>query len=183
MFNLKPDNDRTPFEAQSETDGEEAAPVRTAASPSPPAPPVEGSGAGGRVSVLASDLTILGEGVTIVSQNKVRIEGKIRADVHAREVVIDKEASVTGEVWAERVDVMGEVNGSVIAVALKLHDSASVKGEVMHQKLSIAEGARFDGAVQLIRDPRELMPMLEVEALAGGEAAGAGGNDGGHETG
>jgi len=168
MFNLRPDNDRTPFEAQSETDGEDAAPVRAAASPSPPSPPVEGSGSGARVSVLASDLTILGEGVTIVSQNKVRIEGKIRADVHAREVVIDKEASVTGEVWAERVDVMGEVNGSVIAVALKLHDSANVKGGVMHQKLSIAEGAKFDGAVQLIRDPRELMPIPDADALASG---------------
>jgi cytoskeletal protein CcmA (bactofilin family) len=167
MFNLKPDNDRSPFEAQSETDGEEEAALpRTAASPSPPSPPVEGSGAGVHVSVLASDLTILGEGITIVSQNKVRIEGKIRADVHAREVVIDKAASVTGEVWAERVDVMGEVNGSVIAVALKLHDSANVKGEVMHQKLSIAEGAKFDGAVQLIRDPRELMPILDAEELA-----------------
>jgi cytoskeletal protein CcmA (bactofilin family) len=172
MFNLKPDNDRTPFEAQSETDGEEAVPVRTAASPSPPAPPVEGAGAGAHVSVLASDLTILGEGITIVSQNKVRIEGKIRADVHAREVVIDKAACVTGEVWAERVDVMGEVNGSVIAVALKLHDSANVKGEVMHQKLSIAEGAKFDGAVQLIRDPRELMPILDAEQLANAKSGG-----------
>ena len=168
MFNLKPDNDRTPFEAQSETDGEEAALPGAAASPSPPSPPVEGSGPDAQVSVLASDLTILGEGITIVSQNKVRIQGKIRADVHAREVVIDKEASVTGEVWAERVDVMGEVNGSVIAVALKLHDSANVKGGVMHQKLTIAEGAKFDGAVQLIRDPRELMPTLDADVLANG---------------
>jgi len=168
MFNLKPDNDRTPFEAQSETDGEEAALPRTVASPSPPSLPVEGAGAGAYVSVLASDLSILGEGITIVSQNKVRIEGRIRADVHAREVVIEKDASVTGEVWAERVDVMGEVNGSVIAVALKLHDSANVKGGIMHQKLSIAEGAKFDGAVQLIRDPRELMPTLDAEVLASG---------------
>jgi cytoskeletal protein CcmA (bactofilin family) len=161
MFNLKPDNDRIPFDAQAEADGEEAAPKRAAAS---------GSGSESGVSVLASDLTIMGEGITIVSQNKVRIEGKIRADVHAREVVIDKAASVTGEVWAERVDVLGEVNGSLIAVTLKLHDGASVTGGVMHQKLSISEGAKFDGAVQLIRDPRELMPILDAEALANGKA-------------
>src|SRR4029079_19619509 len=164
---LKPDNDRTPFEPQSETDGEEAA-LRTAASPSPPSPPVEDAGAVAHVAVFASDLTILGKGITIVSQNTVRIEGRIHADVHAREVVIEKDACVTGEVWAERVDVMGEVNGSVIAVALKLHDSANVKGGIMHQKLSIAEGAKFDGAVQLIRDPRELMPTLDAEVLASG---------------
>jgi len=174
MFNLKPDNDRIPFDAQAEADGEEAAPKRAAASPAPPA---AGSGAGSGVSVLASDLTIMGEGITIVSQNKVRIEGKIRADVHAREVVIDKAASVTGEVWAERVDVLGEVNGSLIAVTLKLHDGASVTGGVMHQKLSISEGAKFDGAVQLIRDPRELMPILDAETLANGKADAAKSHD------
>jgi cytoskeletal protein CcmA (bactofilin family) len=146
----------------------EAALAGSEASPSPPSSPVGGSGPNAQVSVLASDLSILGEGITIVSQNKVRIQGKIRADVHAREVVIEKAASVTGEVWAERVDVMGEVNGSVIAVALKLHESANVKGGVMHQKLTIAEGAKFDGAVQLIRDPRELMPTLDADVLANG---------------
>jgi len=164
MFKLKPDNDRAPFNAAQETNGEEAAPRRAAASPFPP-----GANAATGVSVLGSDLTILGEKVTIVSQNKLRIEGKVRADVHAREVVIAKEGSVTGEVWAERVDVLGEVNGSLVAVSLKLHDSASVKGDIMHQKLSIAEGAKFDGAVQLIRDPREFAPILDADALANGK--------------
>ncbi len=165
MFKLKPDNDRAPFNAAQETNDEEAAPQRAAASPFAPAADAATTG----VSVLASDLTILGNAITIVSQNKLVIEGKIRGDVHAREVVIDKAASVTGEVWAERIDVMGEVNGSLIAVSLKLHDTANVKGEVMHQKLSIAEGAKFDGGAQLIRDPRELMPVLDAEALAGGK--------------
>lgn len=161
MFNLKPDNDRTPLYAQPESNGEEAVPKRAAASPFAAA-----ADAATGVSVLASDLTILGDGITIVSQNKLVIEGKIRGDVHAREVVIDKAASVTGEVWAERIDVHGEVDGSLIAVSLKLHDTASVKGELMHQKLAIAEGAKFDGGAQLIRDPRELMPILDAEALA-----------------
>ena len=162
MFNPKPDNDRDPFNAAQDPNGEDAAPQRAATSPFAPAVT-----AATGVSVLASDLTILGEGVTIVSQNKLRIEGRIRGDVHAREVVIEKQGSVTGEVWAERIDVLGEVRGSLIAVTLTLHGSAKVIGDVMHQKLSIAEGAQFDGGVQLIRDPRELVPILDADALAG----------------
>ncbi len=129
MFNLKPDNDRTPLDAAQEPNGEGAAPISAAPSPLAPAPAAPPS-----VSVLASDLSILGERVTIISQSKLRVEGQFRGDVHAREVVIEKEGSVTGEVWAERIDVMGEVNGSLIAVTLALHDSAKVKGAVMHQK-------------------------------------------------
>jgi cytoskeletal protein CcmA (bactofilin family) len=83
-------------------------------------------------------------------------------------VVISKEGSVTGEVWAERIDVLGEVRGSLIAVTLRLHDSAKVNGDVLHQKLSIAEGAEFDGGAQFIRDPRELVPILDADVLASG---------------
>ncbi len=168
MFNLKPDNDRIPFDAAQDQIGEGAAPAGAAASPFAPA----ATGPSG-VSVLAGDLAILGDRITIVSQNKLRIEGKVRGDVHAREVVIDKAASVTGEVWAERIDVLGEVIGSLIAVTLNLHNSAKVTGDVMHQKLSIAEGAQFDGGVQLIRDPRELVPILDADALANGRVEAA----------
>lgn len=165
MFNIKikPDNDRDPFNAAQDSNGEEATPLRAATSPFAPV-----ATAASGVSVLGSDLTIVGDRITIVSQSKLLVEGRIRGDVHAREVVINKEGSVTGEVWAERIDVLGEVRGSLIAVTLTLHDSARVSGDVMHQKLSIAEGAEFVGGVRLIRDPRELVPILDAEALASG---------------
>jgi cytoskeletal protein CcmA (bactofilin family) len=163
MFNMKPDNDRNPFNAAQDSNGGEAAPRRAATAPFAPVV-TAASGA----SVFGSDLIILGDRITIVSQSKLLIEGRIRGDVHAREVVINKEGSVTGEIWAEQIDVLGEVRGSLIAVTLRLHDSAKVNGDVMHQKLSIAEGAEFDGEVQLIKDPRELVPILDADALARG---------------
>jgi cytoskeletal protein CcmA (bactofilin family) len=161
MFNLKSDNDRDPFNAAQDSNGEEATSQRDATSPF--APVVTAASC---VSVFASDLTIVGDRITIISQSKLRVEGQIRGSVHAREVVISKEGSVTGEVWAERIDVLGEVRGSLIAVTLRLHDSAKVNGDVLHQKLSIAEGAEFDGGAQFIRDPRELVPILDADVLA-----------------
>jgi cytoskeletal protein CcmA (bactofilin family) len=166
MFNLKSDNDRDPFNAAQDANGEDATPLDAATSPFAPV-----ATAASGLSVFASDLTIVGERITIISQGKLQIEGQIRGNVHAKEVVINKEGSVTGEVWAEQIDVLGAVRGSLIAVALRLHDSAKVDGDILHQKLSIAEGAEFSGAAKLIRDPRELVPILDADALASGRGA------------
>ena len=38
-------------------------------------------------------------------------------------------------------------------------------GDITHQKLSIAEGAEFDGRVKLTKDASELMPELDPEAI------------------
>jgi cytoskeletal protein CcmA (bactofilin family) len=115
--------------------------------------------------VLGTDLTILGEKIIIISQSKLQIDGAIQGVVHGKAVLINKGGSVTGEIWAERIDVRGEVYGSMIAVTLAIHASATVEGHVMHRKLSVSEGAEFNGRVQLIRDPGELMPILDADAL------------------
>ena len=121
-----------------------------------------------RMSVLGADLTILGDKITIISQSKLQVDAKIRGDIHAKEVVIGAEGCVSGEVWAERIDVRGEVRGTVIAVTLALHDTARVAGDILHQKLSVSEGAEFAGRVHLIRAPSELMPILDAEVLSRG---------------
>jgi cytoskeletal protein CcmA (bactofilin family) len=47
-----------------------------------------------------------------------------------------------------------------------LHESAKVDGDIMHQKLSISEGAAFDGRVRLVKNQAELMPVLDAELVA-----------------
>jgi cytoskeletal protein CcmA (bactofilin family) len=117
-------------------------------------------------SVIGSDLTILGDKITIISQNKLQVDGHVRGDVHGKQVLISKDGSVTGKVWAEKIEVRGGVRGSIVAIAITLFDSAQVEGDIMHQKLSISEGAEFDGRVRLIKDASELMPILDAEAIA-----------------
>jgi cytoskeletal protein CcmA (bactofilin family) len=134
-------------------------------------PPVSAK-APSRLSVLGVDLTLLGDKITIISQGKLQVDAKITGDIHAKEVVISSEGSVSGEVWAERIDVRGEVRGSMIAVTLALHDTARVAGDILHQKLSVSEGAEFAGRVHLIRDPGELMPVLDAEVLSRGRKSG-----------
>ncbi len=128
--------------------------------------PFEKSGAANSgTSVIGTDLTILGDRITIISANKLQVDGDVRGNVHGKQVVITEEGSVVGMVCAEAIEVRGGVRGSIRAVTVKLQASAQVQGDITHQKLSIAEGAEFDGRVKLSKDVNELMPILDPEIL------------------
>jgi len=71
------------------------------------------------ISVIGNDLSILGEKITIISQNKILVDGHVRGDVHGKQVVISKDGSVTGKVCAERIEVRGSVRGSIRALTVK----------------------------------------------------------------
>ncbi len=158
MFDSK--SDATPKPLTVPPQGNKAAAPRAGASPfAPAASPQTG------VSVIGTDLTILGDKITIISQNKLQVDGQVRGDVHGKEILVSKGGSVTGKVWAEKIDVRGAVDGSIVAVAITLHDLAKVGGDIMHQKLSISEGAEFDGRVQRVKDTSQLMPLLDAEAI------------------
>ena len=124
------------------------------------------------VSVIGTDLTILGDHITIISKNKLQVDGDVRGNVHGKQVVITEEGSVVGMVCAEHIEVRGGVRGSIRAVSVRLQATAQVEGDITHQKLSIAEGAEFDGRVKLTKDASELMPVLDAEAIERSRANG-----------
>jgi cytoskeletal protein CcmA (bactofilin family) len=116
-------------------------------------------------STIGTDLTILGEKITIISQNKLQIDGDVRGDVNGRQVVIGEEGSVIGTVCAEQIEVRGGVRGAIRAQTVTLHPTAEVEGDIFHQTLSISEGAQFDGRVRRAKDPAELLPNLDVNSF------------------
>ena len=134
--------------------------TRSAPSPFEPA-----KAASSGTSVIGTDLTILGDRITIISANKLQVDGDVRGNVHGKQVVITEEGSVVGMVCAEDIEVRGGVRGSIRAVSVKLLATAQVEGDITHQRLAIAEGAEFDGKVRLTKDASELMPVLDPEAI------------------
>ena len=122
-------------------------------------------------SMMGTDLTILGEKITIISQNRLQIDGDVRGDVNGRQVIIGEDGSVIGTVWAESIEVRGGVRGAIKAQSVTLQPTAVVEGDIFHVTLSIAEGAQFDGRVRRAKDPAELKPNLDVESFAGPAAS------------
>ena len=161
------------------TSGPQASPL-TPRAPSPSFEPASvsaptsttSSSAATGTSVIGNDLTLLGEKITIISQNKLQVDGHVRGTVHGKQVIITEQGSVVGMVCAEQIEVRGGVRGSIRAVSVKLHASALVEGDIMHQTLAISEGAQFDGRVRRSNNTEELMPVLDPEAVASAEYAG-----------
>ena len=116
-------------------------------------------------SVIGDDLTILGEKITIVSQNKLHICGNVQGDIHGKQVLVSKGGLVTGTVSAENIEVRGGVRGAIRALTVKLHESAQVEADIEHQSLSISKGAEFNGRIKRAKDANDLVPNLDVETL------------------
>ena len=116
-------------------------------------------------SIIGTDLTIMGEKITIISQNKLTIDGDVHGDIHGRQVVIGEEGSVIGTVNADAIEVRGGVKGAIRAANVTLHPTAQVEGDITHQTLSISEGAQFDGRVRRAKEAGDLKPNLDVSAF------------------
>jgi len=143
--------------------------------PVAPSAPIAAPSANGRASpfgaastmgqsVIGTDLTILGEKITIISKNKLQIDGDVRGDVTGKQVVIGEEGSIIGTVCAEQIEVRGGVRGAIKAQNVMLHPTSVVEGDIFHQTLSISEGAQFDGRVRRAKDLSEITPNLDVSS-------------------
>jgi cytoskeletal protein CcmA (bactofilin family) len=115
-------------------------------------------------SVIGTDLTILGDKITIISQNKLQIDGDVRGDINGKQIVIGEDGSVIGTVCAEQIEVRGGVRGAIKAQTVMLHPTSVVEGDIFHQSLSISEGAQFDGRVRRAKDLTEITPNLDVNS-------------------
>ncbi|MBM41874.1 MAG: hypothetical protein CL483_08135 [Acidobacteria bacterium] len=103
-------------------------------------------------------VTSIGRGVHIVGQvtasEHLIIEGTIDGDVVLPDhgVAIGGTGRVNGDVCAQTITVLGQVQGRLTASAIiELRSSSNVSGRVCSPNLSIEEGARFQGTVDPTR--------------------------------
>ena len=118
------------------------------------------------VSIIGSDLVILGEKITVITKARLLVDGEVRGDINGKEVIIGQSGKVTGTVAANSIEVHGHVYGAVKAQSVTLHPTAHVDGDIHNQVLKICEGAVFDGRVRRAKDPSELIPILDPAAFA-----------------
>lgn len=128
-------------------------------------PVSDGSNTG--ISIIGRDLTIIGQGLRIISKGKIRVEGEIQGDVLGTEVIIGDVGKVTGVVSAETITVFGSIMGTIRGVRVLLEAGAKVEGDVHHQTLSVDEGASLEGRVRRAQDANELKPDLSGGVEAG----------------
>jgi cytoskeletal protein CcmA (bactofilin family) len=94
--------------------------------------------------------TVVGAGSAIkgemVAQGTVRIDGTVEGDIRADWVIVGETGRIRGNVRARAMVVGGRVEGNIDAAEIvELKNKAQVCGEICTAKLTVSEGALFDG--------------------------------------
>ena len=106
--------------------------------------------------MIGNDLTITGQGLKIISQGTLQVDGDIEGDVQGVEVIIGDRGKVAGTVAADRVIVRGTVLGVIRGIAVNLQSSCHVESDVHHLSLAIEQGAHFHGHSRRVKSEAEL---------------------------
>jgi cytoskeletal protein CcmA (bactofilin family) len=94
------------------------------------------------VSVIGPELLVTGN---LETTSELRIEGDVQGDVYAARIVVGEQARVVGNMVADEIDVSGVVQGTIRGNAVRFRSGSHVEGEIMHRKLTIEQGAYFEG--------------------------------------
>jgi cytoskeletal protein CcmA (bactofilin family) len=90
----------------------------------------------------------------LTSNEDLRFDGTLRGHIHVRDasLTIGETATVEADIRAKQVVVHGTVQGSIAAGdRIELAATARVTGSLTAERVVIAEGARFNGGVDMGR--------------------------------
>ena len=80
----------------------------------------------------------------ITSPSTISVSGFVKGELNASEVVIEKEGSVTGSIFAEHLIIIGNLEGEVSANKITIASSGRVKGDLSYKRVAIDDGAILD---------------------------------------
>ncbi len=105
-------------------------------------------------STIGADFTIEG---LVNSAGDVDLGGSVKGPVNVKALIIKEKGSVIGEINAEKVDVLGFVDGKVTAKKITVGPTGEIKGDLeFTESLVVEEGARLDGNVKKV-------PLSKIE--------------------
>lgn len=117
----------------------------------------------GAQSIIETGIEVVG---TVRCHGHLVVAGTVTGRVVADSLEITETGLIEGEVEAQRVWLLGRIEGRAVAHAMRLEAGAQIKGEVFVDLLSIEEGAELDGDCHLKRRPAEPEAFEAVRAAA-----------------
>ena len=95
------------------------------------------------------------------SDGDVQVDGQLCGNIYCAQLIVGKDAVVTGAIIAQEAVIRGRMIGIIRAMRVLLQDTARVESEIIYRSLSIEEGARFEGVASPRLDPLDLNPLDE----------------------
>ncbi len=110
------------------------------------------------VAAIGRSIRINGD---LQGDEDLRIEGEVNGTVRLNNntVTIGQEGKIRADVYAKSVDVEGSVEGDLYgAEHISIRKSAKVQGNVISPRVSLEDGARFKGSIEM--DPEAVKSAL-----------------------
>lgn len=127
---------------------------------------------------MAMDMGTIGQFVVVkgelAAEEDLTVDGQVDGQIEAPRSVltIGPNGRIKGELKAQKIIVMGRVNGNVTATEkIVLRGTSVVEGDLVAPSVGIAEGARLQGRVEVqglkaARAPAEQKPKIAQVAGA-----------------
>ena len=77
----------------------------------------------------------------ITSPNTISVSGFVKGELNSSEIVIEKEGSVHGSIFAEHLIIIGNFEGEVSSNKITIASTGSVKGDLSYKRVAIDDGA------------------------------------------
>jgi len=133
--------------------------------PSTPYTPVKTVAPPTEQTTIGRSLVIKGE---ISASEPLYIDGKIEGSLHVSDqrVTVGRYGSVTANISAKEVVIMGSVKGNIQCTdRLDIRSEGSLIGDVVSQRISVEDGAVLKGNVE-VRTASQKQDKPQTQALA-----------------
>jgi len=116
--------------------------------------------------------TLIGMGTTIegkiISEASLRVEGLITGDIECSgDVIVGENGHVQSDIRARNVVNAGRIEGSIECQdKLTITPTGKVIGYIRAEKLSIAEGAFFEGTSKMKASDQNKQDMKEIKSIS-----------------
>lgn len=134
----------------------------------------------GKTGVRSREAAVIGPSIhidgTLKGEEDLLIEGRVTGTVQLREhsLTIGSKGQVEANVYAHTIMVEGQVDGDLYgSERVGVRSSARVRGNITAPRVSLEDGARFKGAIEM--DPEAVEAALgtrgKADAKTGSEAS------------
>jgi len=133
--------------------------------PKPPAETKRRATTQPSLSMVASDLTVVGD---LETEGVVKIEGRVQGTIRAgTQVLVAQGAVIQGDINTKEAVVGGEVNGVIKAEErVEIQATALVTGDIITKRIVVLEGGRVNGEVKMDGGGKVTYPSPKSEGPA-----------------
>ena len=85
------------------------------------------------------------------SEENIRLDGSVQGTVHcSKRLVVGEKGAIDGEVKAGTAVISGRITGNLtVDGALQLTSTAKIKGDIQAKRMSVEEGATYNGSCRI----------------------------------